>query len=234
MLWSEKREKQLRIIGVILAGGDSRRMGGQDKALVTLASKSLFGHVLEALTPQVDDVIISGASDYGSGLISVADIPGGAEGPVAGIRASYRWLESDTGPGTGNDIAIVTAPVDCPFLPGDLVSRLSAPGGAAIAVGDGRLQPTFGYWPMTVVATHIEALDQPGWMSLQRWAKLCDAETVPFGSTSAFFNINDHGDLAAAERKLAAKTSNTSVLVNRSMRNWGKTAVKLTKTGTKT
>lgn len=192
----------MRIIGVILAGGDSRRMGGPDKALVTLAGKSLFDHVLAALAPQVDEVIISGASDYGSGLTSVADIPGGAEGPVAGIRASYRWLESDSSSQACNDTAILTVPVDCPFLPGDLVSRLSASGRAAIAEGDGRLQPTFGYWPMTMITAHIEALDQPGWMSLQRWAKLCDAETVPFGQAGAFLNINSEDDLAVAERWL--------------------------------
>lgn len=192
----------MRIIGVILAGGHSRRMGGQDKALVELAGKRLFDHVLAALAPQVDEVIISGASDYGSGLANAADIPGGAEGPVAGIRAACQWLESDSGPGTGNDIAIVTAAVDCPFLPGDLVSQLSASGRAAIAEGDGRLQPTFGYWPLAVVAAHTDALGQPGWMSLQRWAKLCDAEIVPFGQAGAFLNINNRDDLAVAEQWL--------------------------------
>lgn len=186
----------MRIFGVILAGGDSERMGGQDKALVSLAGKGLFDHVLERLTPQVDSVIIAGPSDYGSGLANVTDIPGGAEGPIAGIRATCSRLtqEGET------DYAIVTAPVDCPFLPSDLVSRLSAAIGATVAEGDDRLQPAFGFWPQTVIESHIEALEKPGWLSLQRWAKLCDAETVSFGSTGAFFNVNNADDLAKAER----------------------------------
>lgn len=192
----------MRIIGVILAGGKSRRMAGPgrkcDKALVELAGKSLFSHVLERLTPQVDRVIISGKSDYGSGLATVADIAGGAEGPVAGIRAVYHWLAEQG----SADCAIVTAAVDCPFLPGDLVARLSASGGAAVAEGDNHLQPAFGYWPMAVIAAQREALEQPRWLSLQRWAGLCDAEIIPFCSTGAFFNINDAGDLAQAERRV--------------------------------
>lgn len=187
---------ELPIIGVILAGGTSQRMGGPDKALAELAGKPLFDHVLERLAPQVGGVIISGASDYGSGLVTLADIPGGAEGPVAGIRSAYDWLayrgETDT--------AMVTVPVDCPFLPGDLVARLSAPGAAAIAEGDDRLQPAFGYWPAKIIGAHVAALEQPGWLSLQRWAELCGAAQVPFGQTGAFLNINSPEDLAAAQQ----------------------------------
>lgn len=192
----------MRIIGVILAGGDSRRMGGHDKALATLAGKSLFDHVRTALASQVERVVVSGASDYGSGLECVPDISGGAEGPVAGIRAACRYLAGDSGEKTNDGTAIVTAPVDCPFLPGDLVTRLSASGTAAIAEGDGRLQPAFGYWPLSVVGAHIEALEQPGWLSLQRWAKICGAERVAFDRAGAFININSSDDLAVAEQWL--------------------------------
>lgn len=190
----------MTIIGVILAGGGSQRMGGHDKALATLAGKSLFDHVLAALAPQVDRVVVSGKSDYGSGLAVVADIPGGAEGPVAGIRAAYDWLAGDG----ENAAALVTAPVDCPFLPGDLVARLSARGAAAIAEGDNHIQPAFGCWPMAVVAAHIEALERPGWLSLQRWAQICGAERVVFNQAGAFLNINDKNDLAAAELRTGA------------------------------
>ena len=196
----------MTIIGVILAGGGSQRMGSRDKALATLAGKSLFDHVLDRLAPQVDRVMVSGRSDYGSGLAVVADIPGGAEGPVAGIRAVYDWLlrngNSDGETGAGSDCGILTAPVDCPFLPGDLVARLSACAAAAIAEGDDHIQPAFGYWPMAVIAAHIEALERPGWLSLQRWAKICSAERVVFNQASAFLNINCKDDLAAAELRI--------------------------------
>jgi molybdopterin-guanine dinucleotide biosynthesis protein A len=185
------------MIGVILAGGTSQRMGGHDKALVKLAGKSLFEHVLTRLAPQVDRVIISGASDYGSGLVALADLPGGAAGPVAGIRAAHDWLAEQG----ESDCAIVTAPVDCPFLPGDLVARLAAPGAAAIAEGDDHIQPAFGLWPQGVIAEHVAALEQPGWLSLKRWARLCDASEVEFGQTGAFLNINCPEDLVVAEQR---------------------------------
>lgn len=190
----------MRIIGVILAGGDSQRMGGRDKALVTLAGKRLIDHVLARLAPRVDSVIIAGPSDYGSGLVTLGDIPGGAEGPVAGIRATYCRLVGERKTDDETAAAIVTVPVDCPFFPDDLVMRLSKTGAAAVAEGDDRLQPAFGFWPLNVIEMHIAALEKPGWLSLQRWAKLCGAATISFGSTGAFFNINDADDLAEAER----------------------------------
>jgi len=55
-------------IGLILAGGQARRMGGTDKASVRLNGRRLIDHVRNRLTPQVDRVLISGRSDYGSGL----------------------------------------------------------------------------------------------------------------------------------------------------------------------
>ncbi len=191
----------MHITGVILAGGASRRMGGRDKALVQLAGKRLFDHVLKRLAPQVDRVIVSGPTDYGSGLVALADMPGGAEGPVAGIRAAYDWLIREGKSGTEPDFDIVTAPVDCPFLPGDLVTRLSASGTAAIAKGDDHLQPAFGFWPQQIIAQHMAALERPGWLPLQRWAKICGATEVGFGQTGAFLNINCQNDLAAAARQ---------------------------------
>lgn len=209
----------MRVIGVILAGGTSRRMGSagngperkRDKAQEKLAGESLFDHVLARLAPQVTDVLIAGPSDYRSGLVAVADIPGGAEGPVAGIRAAHdhltRKAETDSAPRT----AIVTVPADCPFLPDDLVARLSATGHAAIASGDGRLQPAFGFWPLTVIAIHHEALRRPGWLSLQRWAKLCGAREIDFGETGDFLNINRREDLAVAERLIAGRRQTPGV-----------------------
>lgn len=194
----------MHITGVILAGGTSRRMGGHDKALVQLAGRRLFDHVLKRLAPQVDRVIVSGPSDYGSGLVALGDMPGGVEGPVAGIRAAHDWLVREGKSGTEPDFGIVTAPVDCPFLPGGLVARLSATGTAAIAEGDGHIQPAFGFWPQQTIEQHMAALERPGWLPLQRWAKICGATEVGFGQTGAFLNINCQKDLAAAERRYGA------------------------------
>jgi molybdopterin-guanine dinucleotide biosynthesis protein A len=136
----------MRIFGVILAGGQGRRMaGGADKALLTLAGAPLLAHVIDRLEPQVERLALSANGDAGRfarfGLPVLADEE--AAGPLAGLVAALRWAAP-----LGAS-AVLSAPVDGPFLPPDLCPRLclaaeSAPEGLALASAGGRLHPTYG------------------------------------------------------------------------------------------
>ena len=109
------------ITGIVLAGGQGRRMGGVDKGLVQLDGKPLAQHVISRLAPQVGTLIVNAnqnAERYAAfGYPVVADAVGGFAGPLAGLHAGMAQADGTY---------VATAPCDSPFLPADLVSRLAA------------------------------------------------------------------------------------------------------------
>jgi len=191
----------MRIAGLILAGGEGRRMGA-DKALLPLAGKPLIEHVIERLAPQLDCLAISANGDperfddYGVPVLP--DLPGEAgQGPVAGLRAGLAWAEEEEA-----DV-LVTVATDTPFLPADLVERLVAPDDLAYATHAGRAHYTAALWPLTMGFV-VDALYATGERRLR--ALLDGAVAVKFpGAEDPFANLNTAEDLAAAEARLAAR-----------------------------
>ncbi len=109
------------ITGVILAGGEGRRMGGADKGLQELHGRPLVQWVLEALAPQVNSVMISANRNLpryaGFGCIVLPDTIPGFAGPLAGLHAALAQAATPL---------VASVPCDSPFLPSDLVQRLHA------------------------------------------------------------------------------------------------------------
>src|SRR3954469_563218 len=109
------------ISGIILAGGLGRRRGAGDKGLQPLRGKPMVQHVIERLAPQVAEILINAnqnAATYGKfGHQVVADDITGFAGPLAGLHAGMKAARHPL---------VVTVPCDSPFLPADLVSRLSS------------------------------------------------------------------------------------------------------------
>lgn len=175
---------------VILAGGMARRMGGEDKGLVTLNDRPLIEHVLTRITPQADAILINANrnterySTYGYPVIS--DSLSNYQGPLAGFLAAMQSVKSDF---------IVTIPCDGPCLPADLVSRLYAAqqtAAAEIAVAhDGhRMQPVY-----ALISTRLESsLNQflaSGERKIDKWYAQHNTVTVDFSDApETFLNIN--------------------------------------------
>jgi molybdopterin-guanine dinucleotide biosynthesis protein A len=198
-------------LGVILAGGQARRMGGGDKGRLRVGSTSLLDHVCARLEPQVDAIALNanGSAERFSdlGLPVVSDSIDGFVGPLAGVLAGLDWAHAQ-----GAD-SVVTVAADTPFFPLDLVSRfLTVSGGmkaplvlAATHDSDGKTwrHPTFGLWPVTLrnnLRDHLVA----GLRKVIQWSEKHQGreaifETVPF---DPFFNINTPEDLKSAERML--------------------------------
>lgn len=200
-----------RILGVILAGGQSRRMGGGDKALADLAGSPMLDHVIARFTPQVGTLILNANGDeqrFAPFKIPVVpDLDERAHGPLAGVVAAMDWVRQS---GAVFE-AIATVTSDVPFLPGDLVQRLHAASafGPAVAVSNDRRHPTIALWPMTFRDLIAEALarDERG---LNYFAVRNNAVEVSFPLSQAngqmidpFFNINTPSDLAEARAILA-------------------------------
>jgi len=191
----------MTILGVILAGGTGERVGGRDKAALALGGAPLIRHVHDRLAPQVDAVLVNSASDYGLALPVAPDPAGGVEGPAAGLAAALTWAEARPQLAI---TAIATVPVDGPFLPRDLVARLSAAGGPAVAATEDGLQPTFGFWPLAALDGCRALLGQPGGLAMAALVDAAGAQRVAFQEARGFMNVNRPEDLERAERLLAA------------------------------
>lgn len=188
----------MRIAGLILAGGEGRRMGAE-KALVALAGRPLVAHVAARLAPQVAALALSANGDgtrfAALGLPVLPDRPGEAgQGPLAGLRAGLAWA-GQIGAG-----ALVSVATDTPFLPEDLVARLAAPGGPAYAQSGGRSHYTAALWPLALEET-IAAQFTAGERRLR--VALAGAQPVAFDAApDPFANLNTPEDLAQAEARL--------------------------------
>src|SRR5260370_25623240 len=148
------RSRPLRL-GLVLAGGLARRMGGGDKTRIRIGGKTILERVLARFEPQCAAVILNANGDPArfsdTGLPVVPDTVPGFAGPLAGILAGLDWTAAHAPAIT--DVASV--PGDCPFLPGDLVARLSAAREAAgvplacARAGDCR-HPVVGFLPVAL------------------------------------------------------------------------------------
>lgn len=192
--------------GVLLAGGLSRRMGGGDKCLLPLAGRPMLAHVIVRLAPQVGHLVINANGDPARfaafGLPVVADTIAGFVGPLAGVLAGMRGTKARF---------VVAAATDTPFLPLDLVARLSALGEGresriVLAQSSGGLHPVYGLFP-AALADDLEAALERGTRKVLDWTDRHDRLVAVFPDFAVagrrvdpFFNANSPGELAEAER----------------------------------
>lgn len=185
------------VTGIVLAGGQGRRMGGVDKGLVELDGKPLVAHVIARLAPQVATLVVNAnrnATRYAAfGYPVVPDALGGFAGPLAGLQAGLSAAATPH---------VVTVPCDSPFLPTDLVSRLAeglAAGNADLAVAKTLDQPH----PVFALAhrdvlVHLTAFLESGGRKIDAWYSTLAVVEVSFDDeVEAFRNFNTREELAA-------------------------------------
>ncbi|MBZ2209074.1 molybdenum cofactor guanylyltransferase MobA [Massilia soli] len=196
-----------QITGLILAGGRGSRMGHVDKGLQPFRGKAMAAHIIERLAPQVGAVAINANQNleqYAAFGVPVwPDDLQGFEGPMAGLETGLRRCATDY---------LVTAPCDSPFLPTDLVARLSAAletSGADLALaeteepddsGAMRVQPhpVFALVKRSALP-HLAAFLATGGRRMDGWYGAIKVVRVRFGDASAFRNINTLRELQQFE-----------------------------------
>ncbi|MEP3225882.1 MAG: molybdenum cofactor guanylyltransferase [Parasphingorhabdus sp.] len=180
---------------VLLAGGESRRMG-REKATLELHGQRLIDLAISKYKPQSDHMWLSAASDFNTGLDIISDDPDTPGGPVGALFTIAAQLPILC-PGA---LGFITAPVDAPFSPDNLITRLSAVPGCSVAQGPDRLHPVFGYWRCDIVnsirTTHDLDARAP---SLHWLVRQCDSQIITWPDEDSFRNINTPEDLVAAE-----------------------------------
>ena len=183
------------IAGLILAGGEARRMGGLDKTLLRVGGVTLLDHVIARLRPQVGQLALSANGDParfgGCGLRVLADATPGL-GPLAGVLSGLDWAEA-----LGCD-ALLTVPGDTPFIPDDLARRLlPAP---AVAASGGRVHHAVALWAVCCRAALRAHLRAGGTRSVSGFARTLPMRAVVFARAEGdpFFNVNTPEDLVLA------------------------------------
>jgi molybdopterin-guanine dinucleotide biosynthesis protein A len=198
------------IVGVLLAGGQSRRMGGGDKSLRLLGGKTILARVIERARPQVAALVLNANGDptrfADYGLPVAADVVEGYAGPLAGVLTGMEWARANV----PDALWLASFATDAPFLPTDLVERLGeavADEGAdmACASSAGRSHPVFGFWPIALAGELRRAMVEEGVRKVDVWTARYRLVTVDFSTEpiDPFFNTNRPEDLEEAERLLA-------------------------------
>lgn len=191
----------MRILGLILAGGQGRRLGGVDKAFQPVGGVACLTRVHARLGPQCDALAASVVAPDGAwratGLRLIEDC--GAphhDGPLAGILAGLVAAEAD-----GFD-ALLTVPVDTPFIPADLAMRLAqaltqAQADFAIAESAGEHHPVIGLWPVAIRAA-VDAAFAEGLRAPRRLNRVLRPATAtwPTDPYDPFLNLNRPEDRA--------------------------------------
>jgi len=197
----------VNIVGLLLAGGLSRRMGGGDKALRLLGGRPLLERVIERLRPQTAALVLNANGDPARfaayGLPVVADSIPEFAGPLAGILAGLDWTAAHR----PDCPVVVSVATDAPFLPEDLVERLAkgmeaADAELACAASGGQSHPVIGLWPVRLRDELRRALLEEGIRKVDVWTARYRLATVPFPEPvpglDPFFNANRPEDLDRA------------------------------------
>ena len=199
-------------LGVVLAGGLARRMGGGDKARLRIGGRTILERVLEGFQPQCAALIVNANGDPArfsdTGLAIVADSIPDFAGPLAGILAALDWAAAHS-----PELAdVVSVPGDCPFLPHDLVAQLLSARAAArtplacARSGDQR-HPVVALWPVDVRDDLRRALVEEGLRKIEAFTARHGVAVAdwPVRQFDPFFNVNTPDDAAEAERIAALR-----------------------------
>jgi molybdopterin-guanine dinucleotide biosynthesis protein A len=197
------------VVGVLLAGGLSRRMGGGDKMLRRIAGETILSRVIARMAPQTRCLVLNANGDPARfatfGLPVAPDSIAGHAGPLAGVLTGMQWAAAKA----PDCPWVLMAPTDAPFLPDDLAARMLAAIDAqgadmACASSGGRSHPVCGLWPVRLATDLRHAITDEHIRKVDVWTSrfrhiLVDWPTDP---VDPFFNANTSEDLAEAERIL--------------------------------
>ncbi|RLP54017.1 MAG: molybdenum cofactor guanylyltransferase [Ketobacter sp.] len=183
------------VSAIILAGGEGRRMGGEDKGWLDLNGVPLIRHVIDRVRPQVSDIVISANRNlqrYHSLPFPIIQDSTPYLGPLGGIAACLKHITTE--------YALII-PTDAPLVPQDLVTQLynHAPAPLVLCRDSERLQPLFGLYHRSL-ADSIDQFLLRGERKLGLWCKQHHPLIVTIGDNQVFTNLNSPEDIAKFEK----------------------------------
>jgi molybdenum cofactor guanylyltransferase len=210
---SHLKHDQRSVLGVILAGGDSRRMNGQDKFLMPLGDKLLLQHIIDRVRPQVNDVILNINKPFHrtefSSLKTIPDIMANSLGPLSGVYTALSYANQK-----GYEL-VATFACDTPFVPDNFVSELmkKSDNPIVVAKSNNKRHPVMALWHVSLMEDLKISLDN-GDRKLLKWVEKYSVSEVEWQEKwDPFFNINNGEDLKEAEH-LYLSLKNTGLRIN--------------------
>ncbi|MDO7596433.1 MAG: molybdenum cofactor guanylyltransferase [Pseudomonadota bacterium] len=190
------------VTGVILAGGQARRMGGEDKGLILFNHKPLIAHVISTLKPQVDTLVINANRNIDKYKAFkypvISDSLDNFCGPLAGMLSAMQTVDTDY---------ILTAPCDSPNISTQLRQRMMETlliehADIAVAHNGDRLQPVFCLIPCRL-HPDLESYLQQGGRKIDVWLKSHALAIVDFSDQpNSFINVNHPEDLVTHQTRV--------------------------------
>ena len=198
-------------VGILLAGGLARRMGGGDKSLLELDGQRILDRVIARALPQVDALVLNANGDPERfrefGLPVVSDVIGEFAGPLAGILTGMDWARREAPAAEW----LASFATDAPFLPADLVARFHATvveerAEIVCAMSQDRTHPVFALWPLRLMDELRAAMEHEEMRKIDRWTARYRTSQVSFAADAdgidPFFNVNHPENLEEAQRLL--------------------------------
>ena len=192
------------ILGVVLAGGKSKRFG-EDKSNVKLGGKTLLEHTLNKITSKFKSIIIVSNSINLKNHIVIKDCIGGQLGPLVGVLSAMKWIKK-------NNYSfkwIATFPCDTPFFSNSLIDKFiesskSNDTPLYFAKSENQRHNIFGLWSINLMKTLENDIIKNKYRKVEEWANKIGIKTINIDSKEIdlFFNINTKLDLAEAEKIL--------------------------------
>jgi len=201
------------ILGAILAGGQSKRMG-KDKLFLELNNKKLIEHTLDKVKKYLKKIIIITNQDNKffseNNLTTVKDCVEGQLGPLVGILTAMKWAKENLSKCSW----IATFPCDTPFFPESIIESFieeSEKKESLIlcASSHGRKHNIFGLWSLDLYDKLKDDLINKKVRKVQDWTEKNKIKNLEFKfkDYDPFFNINTEEDLEFA-KKLSKKIKN--------------------------
>jgi len=202
----KKELDKMKIGGIILSGGKSRRMKS-DKSFKKINKMPLIEIVLEKSMKQLDYVFINSNNldKYnfkGIKIDVVEDCMKGYLGPLAGILTGMKWLKKKNKDFTH----LMSFPIDSPFFPNNLVSEFEIYKDKyeIISANSGdRNHPVFSLWHLKL-ENELEFSLKNGTRKIDEFTRKKKTKVVKFENFGydPFFNINTEEDLNIAESRV--------------------------------
>lgn len=209
------------IVGLVLAGGQSRRMGGDEKSLLDLEGQPIIARVCDKLRLQVDRIAVNANGEPERlaflGVPVIADRIAGFAGPLAGLHAGMQWIRDHDPERTH----LLTVPADTPFFPDDLLARFQDchieegsknEASVRLARSNGHRHPVVGLWPVALLDELDAFLRQNDSRKVMAFVSQYRHVEVDFpllegsgGRQDPFFNINTPQDLESARAMWKAR-----------------------------
>ena len=192
------------ILGVVLAGGKSKRFG-KDKKEIKLGSKTLLEHTLDKIKSKFNTIIIVSNNKIVKDYITIKDCIEGQLGPLVGVLSAMKWIKKNN----YSHQWVITFPCDTPFFNISIIDKFIEATKLNNSLlyfvkSEEKRHNIFGLWSIKLIETLEKDIIENNHRKVEKWANTIGVKTISidFKEIDPFFNINTKEDLVEAEKIL--------------------------------